>query len=94
MSGQARAHAPSRRRVFAERYFGGRGITLNERFSAPQKPASSEDQEPQKLTLNQRFSSNQCVLCWGDGRQTVLICSFQHFLLPQRPQRQRELSAG
>lgn len=45
--------------VCAERYFGGRGITLNERFSAPQKAVFSEDEEPEKLTLNQRFSSNQ-----------------------------------
>lgn len=45
--------------VCAERYFGGRGITLNERFSALQKAVFSEDEGPEKLTLNQRFSSNQ-----------------------------------
>lgn len=50
--------------VFTEQYFGGRGITLNERFSAPQKVGSSEDKETEKPTLNQRFSSNQCVTCW------------------------------
>lgn len=46
--------------VFAEQYFRGDGVTLNERFSAPQKGSSSED-EPEELTLDERFSSNRYV---------------------------------
>ncbi|XP_072234127.1 uncharacterized protein [Leuresthes tenuis] len=41
-----------------EQYFRGDGVTLNERFSAPQKAGVSEE-EPEELTLNQRFSSNR-----------------------------------
>uniref|UniRef100_A0A674MYI5 Zgc:112982 n=1 Tax=Takifugu rubripes TaxID=31033 RepID=A0A674MYI5_TAKRU len=43
-----------------EQYFGGGGLTLNERFSAPQAAAFDEDEEAAMLTLNQRFSANQC----------------------------------
>ncbi|KAM4534472.1 uncharacterized protein PAE49_022665 isoform 3-T3 [Odontesthes bonariensis] len=41
-----------------EQYFRGDGVTLNQRFSAPQKAGVSEE-EPEELTLNQRFSSNR-----------------------------------
>uniref|UniRef100_A0A8C7ZVA9 BCLAF1 and THRAP3 family member 3 n=1 Tax=Oryzias sinensis TaxID=183150 RepID=A0A8C7ZVA9_9TELE len=40
-----------------EQYFSGDGLTLSERFSAPQSAELSEDAE--ELTLNQRFSSNR-----------------------------------
>ncbi|KAM4718449.1 uncharacterized protein FYW61_016270 isoform 1-T1 [Anableps anableps] len=41
-----------------EQYFRGDGVTLNQRFSAPQKGGYSEE-ELEELTLNQRFSSNR-----------------------------------
>lgn len=41
-----------------EQYFRDGGLTLNERFSAPQKGGSSED-ETEELTLDERFSSNR-----------------------------------
>ncbi|KAM9337758.1 uncharacterized protein ABDE67_019025 [Symphorus nematophorus] len=41
-----------------EQYFRNDGITLNERFSAPQKGGYSED-ETEELTLDERFSSNR-----------------------------------
>uniref|UniRef100_A0A3Q3D8U4 Uncharacterized protein n=1 Tax=Hippocampus comes TaxID=109280 RepID=A0A3Q3D8U4_HIPCM len=44
-----------------ELYFKGNGITLNQRFSAPQRGDDGEE-EPRGLTLNQRFSSNQYML--------------------------------
>lgn len=47
--------------VCTELYFGGSGITLNERFSAPQTGGYSEDKEAEELTLDRRFSSNRCV---------------------------------
>ncbi|XP_051910832.1 BCLAF1 and THRAP3 family member 3 [Hippocampus zosterae] len=40
-----------------ELYFKGTGITLDQRFSAPQRGDDGEE-EPRGLTLNQRFSSN------------------------------------
>uniref|UniRef100_M4A703 BCLAF1 and THRAP3 family member 3 n=1 Tax=Xiphophorus maculatus TaxID=8083 RepID=M4A703_XIPMA len=40
-----------------EHYFRGDGVTLTERFSAPQKGGYAED-ELEELTLHQRFSSN------------------------------------
>nr|XP_057915414.1 BCLAF1 and THRAP3 family member 3 isoform X2 [Doryrhamphus excisus] len=40
-----------------ELYFKGEGITLNKRFSAPQKSSHSEE-ESVGMTLDQRFSSN------------------------------------
>ncbi|KAK7877409.1 hypothetical protein WMY93_031896 [Mugilogobius chulae] len=39
-------------------YFGGEGITLNQRFSAPQR-GGHEDEEPHGLTLSERFSSSR-----------------------------------
>lgn len=41
-----------------EQYFRGDGVTLNERFSAPQTGGYAEDGS-EELTLNQRFSSNR-----------------------------------
>ncbi|XP_071340548.1 BCLAF1 and THRAP3 family member 3 [Trachinotus anak] len=41
-----------------EQYFRDDGVTLNERFSAPQKGGSSEE-ETEELTLDERFSSNR-----------------------------------
>ncbi|KAM6900095.1 uncharacterized protein FYW49_016640 [Xenentodon cancila] len=41
-----------------DQYFRGDGITLNERFSAPQA-GSFPEEEAAELTLNQRFSSNR-----------------------------------
>ncbi|XP_041824594.1 BCLAF1 and THRAP3 family member 3 isoform X2 [Melanotaenia boesemani] len=41
-----------------EQYFRGDGVTLNERFSAPQGGGYSEG-EPEEMTLSQRFSSNR-----------------------------------
>lgn len=41
-----------------DQYFRDGGVTLNERFSAPQKGGFAED-ETEELTLNQRFSSNR-----------------------------------
>lgn len=41
-----------------EQYFRGDGVTLNERFSAPQKGGHSEN-ETEELTLDERFSSNR-----------------------------------
>ncbi|XP_007541605.1 uncharacterized protein CXorf23 isoform X1 [Poecilia latipinna] len=41
-----------------EQYFRGDGVTLTERFSAPQKGGYAED-ELEELTLHQRFSSNR-----------------------------------
>ncbi|XP_043960976.1 BCLAF1 and THRAP3 family member 3 isoform X1 [Gambusia affinis] len=41
-----------------EQYFRGDGVTLTERFSAPQKGGYTED-ELEELTLHQRFSSNR-----------------------------------
>ncbi|XP_027130138.1 BCLAF1 and THRAP3 family member 3 [Larimichthys crocea] len=41
-----------------EQYFRDDGVTLNERFSAPQKGGYSED-ETEELTLDERFSSNR-----------------------------------
>ena len=45
---------------FAEQYFRDEGVTLNERFSAPQKGGYSE-KETEELTLDERFSSSRCV---------------------------------
>jgi len=52
--------------AFTEQYFRGDGVTLNERFSAPQKAGVSEE-EPEELTLNQRFSSNRFGARWRAG---------------------------
>ncbi|XP_023252653.1 BCLAF1 and THRAP3 family member 3 isoform X1 [Seriola lalandi dorsalis] len=41
-----------------EQYFRDDGVTLNERFSAPQKGGYSEE-ETEELTLDERFSSNR-----------------------------------
>lgn len=41
-----------------DQYFRDGGVTLNERFSAPQQAGLAED-ESEELTLNQRFSSNR-----------------------------------
>lgn len=41
-----------------EQYFRDDGVTLNERFSAPQKSGYTED-ETEELTLDERFSSNR-----------------------------------
>ncbi|XP_070783925.1 bcl-2-associated transcription factor 1 [Enoplosus armatus] len=41
-----------------EQYFRDDGLTLNERFSAPQKGGCSEE-ETEELTLDERFSSNR-----------------------------------
>lgn len=41
-----------------DQYFRDGGVTLNERFSAPQQGAFAEE-EAEELTLNQRFSSNR-----------------------------------
>ncbi|XP_015225550.1 PREDICTED: uncharacterized protein CXorf23-like [Cyprinodon variegatus] len=41
-----------------EQYFRGDGLTLNKRFSAPQKGGYSQD-DSEELTLNQRFSSSR-----------------------------------
>uniref|UniRef100_A0A4W6G2C6 BCLAF1 and THRAP3 family member 3 n=1 Tax=Lates calcarifer TaxID=8187 RepID=A0A4W6G2C6_LATCA len=41
-----------------EQYFRDDGVTLNERFSAPQKGGFSEE-ETEELTLDERFSSNR-----------------------------------
>lgn len=41
-----------------EQYFRDDGLTLNERFSVPQKGGYSED-ETEELTLDERFSSNR-----------------------------------
>lgn len=46
--------------VFTDQYFRDNGITLTERFSAPQKGGYSEE-EAEELTLDERFSSNRCV---------------------------------
>lgn len=48
----------SERVLFTDQYFRGDGLTLNQRFSAPQKGFSEEE-----LTLNQRFSSSRLVSC-------------------------------
>uniref|UniRef100_A0A8C7ZUV5 Uncharacterized protein n=1 Tax=Oryzias sinensis TaxID=183150 RepID=A0A8C7ZUV5_9TELE len=48
-----------------EQYFSGDGLTLSERFSAPQSAELSEDAE--ELTLNQRFSSNRKPPLRGPG---------------------------
>lgn len=50
--------------VFTEQYFRDGGVTLNERFSAPQKGGFSEE-ETEELTLDERFSSNRYVT-WCD----------------------------
>uniref|UniRef100_A0A3B3ZZV6 Uncharacterized protein n=1 Tax=Periophthalmus magnuspinnatus TaxID=409849 RepID=A0A3B3ZZV6_9GOBI len=39
-------------------YFRGKDITLNERFSAPQK-VGYDDEEPHEITLSERFGSNR-----------------------------------
>ncbi|XP_029282238.1 BCLAF1 and THRAP3 family member 3 [Cottoperca gobio] len=41
-----------------EQYFRDDGVSLNERFSAPQKGGGSED-ETEELTLDERFSANR-----------------------------------
>ncbi|XP_047205991.1 BCLAF1 and THRAP3 family member 3 isoform X1 [Girardinichthys multiradiatus] len=41
-----------------EQYFKGNGVTLNQRFSAPQKGGHSEDKLEER-TLNQRFTSSR-----------------------------------
>lgn len=41
-----------------EQYFCDRGLSLNERFSAPQKGGYSEE-ETEELTLDQRFTANR-----------------------------------
>ncbi|CAK6970265.1 BCLAF1 and THRAP3 family member 3 [Scomber scombrus] len=41
-----------------EQYFRGDGVSLNERFSAPQKGGYAEE-ETEELTLDERFSSNR-----------------------------------
>ncbi|XP_059182800.1 BCLAF1 and THRAP3 family member 3 [Centropristis striata] len=42
-----------------EQYFRDDGITLNERFSSPQKGGYPEDEAEEELTLDERFSSNR-----------------------------------
>uniref|UniRef100_A0A3B5MI76 Uncharacterized protein n=1 Tax=Xiphophorus couchianus TaxID=32473 RepID=A0A3B5MI76_9TELE len=59
-----------------EQYFRGDGVTLTERFSAPQKGGYAED-ELEELTLHQRFSSN---------RSGHVTSHFQE-LLSKQPQR-------
>lgn len=61
--------------MFPEQYFGGGGITLNQRFSAPQAAAFAEDEEAEKPTLNQRFSAHQCVHASSPHGTLLLCCS-------------------
>ncbi|KAK5849795.1 hypothetical protein PBY51_014100 [Eleginops maclovinus] len=42
-----------------EQYFRDDGVTLNERFSAPQKGDFPEEEETEELTLDERFSENR-----------------------------------
>lgn len=42
-----------------DQYFRDDGVTLNQRFSAPQKGSYSDEEEVEELTLDQRFSSNR-----------------------------------
>lgn len=83
--------------MFTEQYFGGGGITLNERFSAPQAAAFDEDEEAAKLTLNQRFSANQCVQPFSheptNTPALLFTASFFMFSFLQRLQCKCELSA-
>lgn len=44
--------------AFTEQYFRGDGITLNQRFSAPQEGSFSEE-EMEELTSDEGFDSNQ-----------------------------------
>lgn len=84
--------------MFTEQYFGGGGITLNQRFSAPQAAAFDEDEEAERLTLNQRFSANQCVQPFSPGHPAntpalLFTASFSMCSFLQRLQRECERSA-